>query len=126
MGEVIHIGALMPDIKPVVVAEDKAKKVNFIFRGYEKFNLEQHLNQYKLEFEDVFHDLMACIKCTGACGTGCTQGGTSYYFGLHRRDMELVNDGKPKFRVFVCPGVNERKAQIKEQYLGNSKVEVSH
>ena len=63
------------------------------------------------------------IKCTGTCSTGCTQGGTPYYFGLHQRDMEQSNDGKPKFRIFFCPGVNERKAQIKEQYLNEPETD---
>jgi len=118
MGEVIHIGALMPnEFAKQVTASENPKKFNLIFRGYDDFDLEKHLYRYKLEFEDVFHDLMACIRCTGACGTRCTQGGTPYYFDLHQRDMELVNDGKPKFRVFACPGVNERKEQIKKLYL---------
>lgn len=120
------IPKVLPDqfikkLEQISNSEDEKTRYSLIFRGFEEFQLMQYIVppyefHYKLHFNDTLNDLLACIRCDGTCQTRVTRDGVPMYYGLHYQDIKF-GGGKPAFRVFMCPGVNVRKEQIKKMLL---------
>ena len=86
-----------------------------VLRGFEKFEITDCIPEYIKQFETALADIVACTKCLGKCGTSIyIDGGRPMYFGLDYRGMNFYGSGKPIFTVHMCPGVTQRKEQIKK------------
>lgn len=103
-------------IEQIANSENPAIRYSLIFRGFEEFQLQQYIPTHKFQFETALKDFLACITCTGTCQTETTRDKVPMYYGLYYADIKQ-NQGRPMFRIFMCPGVNERKAQIKDRLL---------
>lgn len=109
----------------LAVHEDLNERFALVIRGYEEFNLQRFLESYKYDFELVLQDYLKCIQCNGICRTNVyTNGGTPMYQGLDYNAIKFIRGAYPLFKVFICPGVTERKVQIKEQLI-SGKVSTS-
>jgi hypothetical protein len=85
-----------------------------VLRGFEQFGLKETLDQYIVQYEDALGDFAACIQCNGKCGCSAyVENGLPVYYALDYRGMNFYNSGKPVFTLYMCPGVMERKEQIK-------------
>jgi hypothetical protein len=104
-------------IKEPIANENIIERFKPILRGFEEFNLSlEKVIFYKYEFEAVLNDFMMCFNCDGNCRTSAyLPGGTNMYNTLNYTSMKFYNDGRPVFTISECPGINERKRQIKEQ-----------
>lgn len=94
--------------------EDLNERFSIILRGYEKFNLQEFLQSHKYYFETVLQDMIKCIQCDGNCHSSIhTEGSIPIYQGLDYNYIKIYH--LPAIIAIVCPGVAERKKQIKEQ-----------
>jgi hypothetical protein len=86
-----------------------------ILKGYEKFNFNSRLHEYKFELESVLQDFLACITCKGQCNTSSGKSGSRYYYDIDYNSI-IFNSGKQLcFKMFECTGVIERQVIIKNQ-----------
>jgi len=115
--------ALLRSIEQSMGKDDEAgaqERYRILLRGFEQYNLQQRIPNYRIEFAQALHDLIACLRCDGnTCRTKC---GNQCYYALHRRDIEFYG-GRPMFRIFTCPGVAERKEQLRRLYVENREDE---
>lgn len=98
------------------IEEEKNLNERFaiIVRGYERFNLQDFFSRYKYYFETILQDTFKCIQCDGNCKSSqYVNGGTAMYQGIDFNYLTIYN--RPAFIAVVCPGVAERKKEIKEQ-----------
>lgn len=107
--------ALLRSIEQNLVDDEVSAidRYKILLRGFEKYDLQKHIQNNLLKFDEALRDLIACLHCTGTCRTKC---GNGYYYALHRHDIESYGN-RPKFRVFECPGVAARKEQLRCQYV---------
>lgn len=101
--------------QPLKDGDNLCERFRLVLRGFEKFGIRDSVPEYLNQFETALADLAACSKCLGKCCTSVhIDGGKPMYFGLDYRGMNFYNAGKPVFVVHACPGVTERKEQIKK------------
>ena len=89
------------------------------------------LEATKYDLDMALHDLNACLSCKGYCKTWINRTGyvdredkvhTDYtnevkmFVEVHKNDSK--ENKVPMFRIFPCPGVVERKEDIKRWVLG--------
>jgi hypothetical protein len=96
--------------------ENLNERFALLNKGFEEFNLQQYFCGYKYDFENTLQDLIACIHCNGVCKTSVyVSKGIPIFQELDYESMKFYRSNHPIFKVSFCPGVAERKAQIKEQ-----------
>ncbi len=92
---------------------------------------EEQLFTNRYDFDMALHDLNACLSCKGTCKTMYNKSDYVDRDGNVHNDYTVTikgfvalhkNDSKqnkmPMFRFFFCPGVVERKEDIKKWVLG--------
>lgn len=126
MGEPELLIGLIPDKffkNPIGDVKDQSeleKRFALIVRGYDEFDLSKFFSSHKFYFELVLQDMLKCISCDGICKTGS---GNAMYQGLNYIDIKLYGGSIPVFQLFNCPGVTQRKLDIKNQ-ISNGKLNI--
>jgi hypothetical protein len=110
--------SLIPDkffknpIGDVKEQRELEKRFALIVRGYEGFDLSKFFSSHKFYFELVLQDMLKCISCDGNCKTNA---GNGIYQGLDYINIKFYGGTQPVFQLFNCPGVTQRKLDIKNQ-----------
>jgi hypothetical protein len=118
--------SLIPDkffknpIGDVKEQSELEKRFALIIKGYEEFNLSRFFVSHKFYFELVLQDMLKCISCDGNCKTGS---GNGIYQGLDYTSIKFYGGTEPVFQLFNCPGITQRKLDIKNQ-ISNGKLNI--
>ncbi len=108
------------------------KRYREVLVGFEKFSFsDEQLMASKHDLDLALQDLEICKQCKGGnCRTTANTknyippgsnkeftyyGGSPYYFALHEYDCRFYQ--QPCFRLFECPGWDQRKVDIEKRFL---------
>lgn len=106
---------------------DLYRRYQPILRGFEEFNMRRFLSWEHINlFEQALQDFARCLKCNGSCTSSIYQPPRNQndkqrqphmYFGLSYNAMKSIDGARPVFMAKECPGVAERKAEIRKMLI---------